>query len=81
MSFTDAALKMVTKKDPKDGAPSTPSRSEREAKIKDRAGWVITVVAALLAVKVPPTVKLPVSVWFPVTVKLPLTLKSPAEPV
>jgi hypothetical protein len=50
MSFTDAALKMVTKKDPKDGAPSIPSRSEREAKIKDRAGWVITVVAALLAV-------------------------------
>lgn len=26
------------------------SRSEREAKIKDKAGWVITVVAALLAV-------------------------------
>lgn len=26
-----------------------PSRSEREAKIKDKAGWVITVVAALLA--------------------------------
>jgi len=50
MSFTDSALKMVTKKDPKDGATSTPSRSEREAKIKDRAGWVITVVAALLAV-------------------------------
>jgi hypothetical protein len=28
----------------------TQSRSEREAHIKDRAGWVITVVAALLAV-------------------------------
>lgn len=27
-----------------------PSRSEREAKIKDKAGWVITVIAALLAV-------------------------------
>ena len=27
-----------------------PSRSEREAHIKDKAGWVITVVAALLAV-------------------------------
>ena len=27
-----------------------PSRSEKEAKIKDKAGWVITVVAALLAV-------------------------------
>ena len=26
------------------------SRSEREAHIKDRAGWVITVIAALLAV-------------------------------
>ena len=26
------------------------SRSEREAKIKDKAGWVITVIAALLAV-------------------------------
>jgi hypothetical protein len=30
--------------------PKTPSRSEREAKIKDKAGWVITVLAALLAV-------------------------------
>lgn len=28
----------------------TLSRSEREAKIKDKAGWVITVIAALLAV-------------------------------
>ena len=27
-----------------------PSRSEREAQIKDKAGWVITVIAALLAV-------------------------------
>jgi hypothetical protein len=27
-----------------------PSRSEKEAKIKDKAGWVITVIAALLAV-------------------------------
>lgn len=27
-----------------------PSRSEREAKIKDKAGWVITVIALLLAV-------------------------------
>jgi len=27
-----------------------PSRSEREAKIKDKAGWVITVLAALLAI-------------------------------
>jgi hypothetical protein len=28
----------------------TVSRSEREAKIKDKAGWIITVLAALLAV-------------------------------
>ena len=27
----------------------TPSRSEREAQVKDKAGWVITVIAALLA--------------------------------
>lgn len=30
--------------------PKSKSRSEREAEIKDRAGWVITVIAALLAV-------------------------------
>lgn len=30
--------------------PKTPSRSEREAAIKDRSGWVITVLACLLAV-------------------------------
>ena len=30
--------------------PKPLSRSEREAKIKDKAGWVITVLAALLAV-------------------------------
>jgi hypothetical protein len=29
---------------------NNPSRSEREAKIKDKAGWVITVLAALLAI-------------------------------
>ena len=28
----------------------TLSRSEREAQIKDRAGWVITVIALLLAI-------------------------------
>lgn len=28
----------------------TPSRSEREAQIKDKAGWTITVIAALLAI-------------------------------
>ena len=26
------------------------SRSEKEAKIKDKAGWAITVIAALLAI-------------------------------
>jgi hypothetical protein len=31
-------------------APKPLSRSEREAKIKDKAGWVITVIAGLLAV-------------------------------
>lgn len=31
-------------------AAKQPSRSEREAGIKDRAGWVITILAALLAV-------------------------------
>ena len=31
-------------------APTTPSRSEREAQIKDKAGWAITVLAALLAI-------------------------------
>lgn len=45
MSMVDSALKMVTK-DPKG---STPSRSEKEAKIKDKAGLVINVFAALLA--------------------------------
>jgi hypothetical protein len=31
-------------------APKPLSRSEKEAKIKDKAGWVITVLAALLAI-------------------------------
>jgi hypothetical protein len=30
--------------------PSTPSRSEREGRIKDKAGWAIAVLAALLAI-------------------------------
>lgn len=46
MSMVDSALKMVTK-DPK--GSTTPSRSEKEAKIKDKAGLVINVFAALLA--------------------------------
>ena len=33
-----------------DEIKKSPSRSEREAAIKDKAGWVITVIAALLAV-------------------------------
>lgn len=33
-----------------DGKEKAPSRSEREAHIKDKAGWVITVLAALLAI-------------------------------
>ena len=46
MSMVDSALKMVTK-EPK--GTQTPSRSEKEAKIKDKAGLVINVFAALLA--------------------------------
>ena len=46
MSMVDSALKMVTK-DPK--GSQTPSRSEKEAKIKDKAGLVINIFAALLA--------------------------------
>jgi hypothetical protein len=44
--MVDSALKMVTK-EPK--GSQTPSRSEKEAKIKDKAGLVINVFAALLA--------------------------------
>ena len=47
MALIDTVLGMVTKK-PKE-AP-TGSRSEREAKIKDKAGMVINVFALLLAV-------------------------------
>jgi len=47
MSLIDSVLGMVTRK-PKE-AP-TGSRSEREAKIKDKAGLVINVFALLLAV-------------------------------
>ena len=52
MSLIDSVLNLVTKQ-PKDlNAPKPPtgSRSEREAKIKDRAGMVISVFALLLAV-------------------------------
>ena len=52
MSVVDSVLKLITK-DPKDpDAPKPPvgSRSEREAKLKDKAGMVISVFALLLAV-------------------------------
>jgi hypothetical protein len=52
MALIDSVLGLVTKQ-PKDlNAPKPPvgSRSEREAKIKDRAGMVISVFALLLAV-------------------------------
>ena len=52
MSLIDSVLKMVTKeaKDPATPKPVAGSRSEREAKIKDRAGMVISIFALLLAV-------------------------------
>jgi hypothetical protein len=52
MSLVDSVLKLVTKtpKDPDAPKPPVGSRSEREAKIKDRAGMVISVFALLLAV-------------------------------
>ena len=47
MALIDSVLNLVTKK-PKE--PLTGSRSEREAKIKDKAGMVISVFALILAV-------------------------------
>ena len=47
MALMDSVLKMITR-DPK--TPATGSRSEREAKIKDKAGLVINIFALLLAV-------------------------------
>jgi len=52
MSLIDSVLNLITKQ-PKDldaPKPLTGSRSEREARIKDRAGMVISVFALLLAV-------------------------------
>lgn len=52
MSVVDTVLKMLTRKE-KDGdapKPAVGSRSEREARIKDKAGLVINVFALLLAV-------------------------------
>ena len=52
MSAVDTLLRFFTKdpKDPDAPKPAPGSRSEREAKIKDKAGLVINVFALLLAV-------------------------------
>ena len=52
MSMIDSVLNLVSKtpKDPDAPKPPVGSRSEREAKIKDKAGMVISVFALLLAV-------------------------------
>lgn len=52
MSAVDSILKMFTKeaKNPDAPKPAPGSRSEREAKIKDKAGLVINIFALLLAV-------------------------------
>ena len=52
MALIDSVLNLVTKqpKDPDAPKPPVGSRSEREAKLKDRAGMVISVFALLLAV-------------------------------
>jgi hypothetical protein len=54
MALIDSVLNMVSKtpKDPDAPKPPVGSRSEREAKIKDKAGMVINVFALLLAVNV-----------------------------
>ena len=52
MALIDSVLNLVNKtpKDPDEPKPPAGSRSEREAKIKDKAGMVINVFALLLAV-------------------------------
>jgi hypothetical protein len=52
MSMIDSILNLVTKqpKDPDAPKPPVCSRSEREAKLKDKAGMVISIFALLLAV-------------------------------
>jgi hypothetical protein len=54
MALIDSVLNLVNKtpKDPEAPKPPVGSRSEREAKIKDKAGMVINVFALLLAVNV-----------------------------
>jgi hypothetical protein len=52
MALHDSILKLITKdpKEPDAPKPAPGSRSEREAKIKDKAGMVISVFALFLAV-------------------------------
>lgn len=52
MALIDSVLNLITKhpKDPNAVKPPLGSRSEREARIKDRAGMVISIFALLLAV-------------------------------
>jgi hypothetical protein len=52
MALIDSVLNLVTKQAKDTDAPKPPvgSRSEREAKLKDKAGMVISVFALLLAV-------------------------------
>jgi hypothetical protein len=52
MALHDSILKLITKeqKDPDAPKPPVGSRSEREAKLKDKAGMVISVFALFLAV-------------------------------
>ena len=52
MALIDSVLNLITKqpKDPNAVKPPVGSRSEREAKIKDKAGMVISVFALILAV-------------------------------
>ena len=52
MALIDSVLNLITKqpKDPEAPKPPVGSRSEREAKLKDKAGMVISVFALLLAV-------------------------------
>jgi hypothetical protein len=52
MALIDSVLNLITKqpKDPNAVKPPVGSRSEREAKLKDKAGMVISVFALLLAV-------------------------------
>jgi hypothetical protein len=49
MALTDSLLNLLNKK-PKDNEVPDPSRSVREAKLKDKAGMVISVFALILAV-------------------------------